>query len=482
MTLLTDPSNMGYAVGGRAWITDPRDHERLAPVGSIGELIIEGPILAQGYLNNQSKTAEVFIKNPKWSTRPSNFKMYKTGDLCKYAEDGSIIFCGRKDTQVKLHGQRLELGEVEHNLRLDPFVQHAFATIPMNGLSRKRLVAVISLQEHTAYTSPARDFSVILPATSSFYLTGIRERLCDHLPAYMVPSLWVIVQKLPLLPSGKLDRRQIEKWVEDMTSEVYHQISDITEDNNSTGASLIERQLQAIWAKALNLPAEKIPLHQSFLHLGGDSISAMQVMSSCRAQDLGVTVQEIIQSKSIAHLAQCVTLPETSSYEEELVDVPFDLSPIQKLYFECGGDKKNHFNQSVMLRFSRKINHKVIINALNSIVETHSILRARFTTNNAGTWQQTIVSDVQSSYQYETHLTNMKNVNSIIESSQKGIDIQKGPVFAVDLLELQEDEQQLILLVAHHLVIVCMLIYLQNLRMKILSLTLFNNVFKISQY
>ena len=445
---------MGYAVGGRAWITDPRDHERLAPVGSIGELIIEGPILAQGYLNNQSKTAEVFIKNPKWSTRPSNFKMYKTGDLCKYAEDGSIIFCGRKDTQVKLHGQRLELGEVEHNLRLDPFVQHAFATIPMNGLSRKRLVAVISLQEHTAYTSPARDFSVILPATSSFYLTGIRERLCDHLPAYMVPSLWVIVQKLPLLPSGKLDRRQIEKWVEDMTSEVYHQISDITEDNNSTGASLIERQLQAIWAKALNLPAEKIPLHQSFLHLGGDSISAMQVMSSCRAQDLGVTVQEIIQSKSITQLAQRVTLPEVTSHEDEMTDVPFDLSPIQKLYFECIGNNKNHFNQSVILRFSRKIEEDSVISALNAIVEAHSMLRARFTTNETGIWQQRVLSEVQSSYRYGTQITNMTNVSDVIERSQKGLDIQSGPVFAADLLNIQDENQQLILLVAHHLVIV----------------------------
>ena len=454
MTMATDPSNMGYAVGGRAWIADPRNHDRLTPVGSVGELIIEGPILAQGYLNNESKTAEVFIKNPKWSTTKSNTKMYKTGDLCKYAEDGSLIFCGRKDTQVKLHGQRLELGEVEHHLRIDPTVQHAFATIPKSGICKKRLVAVLSLKEQTTDSSSAKDFSIILPDASSYYLTGIRERLCDHLPAYMIPSQWLFVQKLPLLPSGKLDRRQIDNWVEDMNSEVYHQITDTKGESESTGHSLIESQLRTIWGKALNLPADKIGMHQSFLHLGGDSISAMQVMSSCRAQDLGITVQDIIQSKSITQLAQRVTLPEVTSHEDEMTDVPFDLSPIQKLYFECIGNNKNHFNQSVILRFSRKIEEDSVISALNAIVEAHSMLRARFTTNETGIWQQRVLSEVQSSYRYGTQITNMTNLSAVIERSQKGLDIQSGPVFAADLLNTQDENQQLILLVAHHLVIV----------------------------
>jgi len=447
---------MGYAVGGRAWITDPRNHNRLAPVGSVGELIIEGPILAQGYLNNEIKTTEVFIENPTWSTPSTGVrKMYKTGDLCKYTEDGSMLFCGRKDTQVKLHGQRMELGEVEHHLRVDPAVQHAFATIPKKGLCQKRLVVVLSLQESTSAEALAKEFSVVLPTANSFYLTGIRERLCNQLPAYMIPSQWVVVQKLPLLPSGKLDRRQIDKWVEDMNSEIYHRISDIKEDTDSTGASLIERQLQKIWGKALNLPADKIGLHQSFLHLGGDSISAMQVMASCRAQDLGVTVQDIMQSKSIAQLSHCVTLPETISYDDEVVDVPFDLSPIQKLYFECVGDNKDHFNQSIMLRFLRKIKLDSVKNALNAIVKTHSMLRSRFAISETGAWQQRILSDAQPSYRFDSQITDMSSIASVIERSQNGLDIQNGPVFAADLMNIEPEDQQIILLVAHHLVIVC---------------------------
>jgi aryl carrier-like protein len=111
----------------------------------------------------------------------------------------------------------------------------------------------------------------------------------------MIPSNWVVVQSLPLLPSGKLDRKRIEKWVEEMSPEVYHQISDVESETTTANGTVVEQRLQAIWGAALNLPPNQIGLHQNFLSVGGDSISAMQVMSSCRAQGLGLTVRDIIQ-------------------------------------------------------------------------------------------------------------------------------------------------------------------------------------------
>jgi len=301
MTLTTEPNNMGRAVGGRAWITDRSNPNRLVPIGSAGELVIEGPVLARGYLNNKSKTDEVFITDPEWSLGESQGssgrRMYRTGDLVKYALDGTLIFCGRIDAQVKVRGQRLELGEVEVHLRTDPAIQHALVTIPKAGFCNKRLVAVLSLQEIAASSSTIQGLSLVIKDASAFYLTAIRERLCEQLPGYMIPSNWVIVQSLPLLPSGKLDRKRVEKWVEEMTPEVYHQISDIESETTADAASgtRIEQQLQAIWGAALNLPPAQIGLHRNFLSVGGDSISAMQVMSSCRAQGLGLTVQDIIQ-------------------------------------------------------------------------------------------------------------------------------------------------------------------------------------------
>ena len=459
ITLSTDPTNMGRAVGGRAWIVDPNNHHRLSPVGSIGELAIEGPILAQGYLKNDSKTAEVFIENPKWalmsgaSNNLQKRRIYKTGDLVKYTTDGRMIFCGRKDTQVKLHGQRLELGEVEYHLRTDPAVQHVLAAIPTTGHCKKRLVAVLSLQELSTSNHAAGGLKVVVREACEFYLSGIRERLCEHLPAYMIPSNWVVLQKLPLLPSGKLDRRQIEKWIENMSADIYHQISDIEIEKCNPDATSVERRLQVIWGNALNLPPDQIGLQQPFLHLGGDSISAMQVMSRCRADGLGVTVQDIIQSKSISQLALRVTLPEQVSYEEEAVDQIFDLSPMQALYFDCVGDKWAHFNQSVLVRLAHKTSPEELAFAIDTIVKTHSMLRARFGKSDAGIWKQRVIPDVSASYRYNVRTVSTDSIQSLVEDSQRSLDIQAGPTFAVDLLNMKEDEHQLVLFVAHHLII-----------------------------
>ncbi len=151
VTRTSDPSNIGFAVGGRCWIVDRKNRDRLQPIGAIGELLIEGPTLAREYLNNPDKTAEVFFTTPVWAqqaqvrTDPFPRRFYKTGDLVKYNEDGSFSFVGRKDAQVKVRGQRLELGEVEQNLSQDPLVKHVVAAVPTSGPCAKRLTAALCL-------------------------------------------------------------------------------------------------------------------------------------------------------------------------------------------------------------------------------------------------------------------------------------------------------------------------------------------------
>ena len=459
ITIDTNPANIGYATGSRTWIVDPNNHNRLAPVGSIGELIIEGP-LAQGYLNDDKRTAEVFVENPDWiisnsdSSSVSKRRMYKTGDLVRYLSDGSMVFCKRKDTQKKVHGQRLELNEVEHFLRTDPAVQHALAVIPSAGHCKSRLVAILSLRglsvTHQS-TNSHPSFSIIGQDATSAHLSSIRQRLCERLPAYMIPSIWIVLHKLPFLPSGKLDRRQTVNWVGNMSDEVYRQICDVKAQNDHTAATEMEKHLQIIWGEILNLPPDQIGLSQSFLHLGGDSISAMQVMSRCRADGMGVTVQNILQSKSISELASCVVLQEQHSFEEEKIDTPFGLSPIQKLYFEYIGDQGVQFNQSTVLRFSRHVEVDLVSSAINTIVRSHSMLRARFTRNESGTWQQRVLPHTSASYRFRSYDATIGSLASMVEQSQKSLNIEDGPTFAVDLFNTAED--QIISLIAHHLVI-----------------------------
>ena len=125
--------NIGYAVGGSSWVTDPSNPQHLVPIGSVGELLIEGPILAKGYLNDQERTAASFVGGLAWTRNfhslrhLAHSRFYRTGDLVRYCENGSLNYIGRKDNQVKVRGQRLELSEVEHYLELDPLVRHVQA-------------------------------------------------------------------------------------------------------------------------------------------------------------------------------------------------------------------------------------------------------------------------------------------------------------------------------------------------------------------
>ncbi|KAI9709501.1 MAG: NRPS [Bogoriella megaspora] len=457
----TQPANIGKAVGGRCWIVDPVNHNRLAPIASIGELLVEGPILAQGYLGDRQKTANAFVKSPSWAREMSQAdsstsrRFYKTGDLVRYNEDGTILYLGRKDNQIKVRGQRLELGEVESNLAIDPSVKHGVAIMPTLGPCAKQITAVLSLQALAVPGSASSELQLIRAEDAREHLPSIRERLSACLPVYMVPSKWLFLHGLPLLPSGKLDRRQIAKFVESMDEDTYQQMCNLENTPQDEGhhATQVETQLRKIFSHVLNTPVEKIGLHQSFIHLGGDSIMAMQVMAQCRADKLGVTVQDVIQSKSIAELASRVTLPKKTVESAEEVDTPFQLSPIQRLYFECMGNEPNHFNQSVLLRLTSEKQPEDIVRAIDTIAASHSMLRARFSKSQAGEWEQKIIRDAAGSYRFRTHKTTPSQVAVLVKESQTCLDVQNGPLIGVDLFRFGGNESSILSIVAHHLII-----------------------------
>ncbi|KAK3368413.1 non-ribosomal peptide synthetase [Podospora didyma] len=488
----SNPANLGRGLG-RCWIVDPKNHERLAPLGSVGELLVEGPTLSTGYLRNEAKTREVFIESPRWaqvrtmrySDMPAGSprRMYKTGDLVRVSDDvsGEMTYMGRKDaSQSKLNGQRLELDEIVHHiLAANDNIRHAVALLPKEGPCVKRLVAVISLRQKAGEKDggDAHTLELVSSGEASSTLNHIQNCLREKLPPYMIPSTWLAVKRIPLLPSGKLDRPSLVKFVEGMDDEIFDTTTaaNSTQDNGigTSGQSQqtlsIDERLRAIWCEVLNITPDRVGKNVSFLHLGGDSITAIQVMARCRAQGISIAVHDITSSRSVHDLAMKASVSNAKQVNVTPVGDEdyheFDLSPIQQLYLHQltathptpsspGPRNRTHFNQSVLLRMTKDVNPDQFERGLQALVETHSMLRARFRRDGAGSWRQRLTKDVSTSYRLKTHtITNKSRMETRIQNSQRVLDIQKGPLLAADWFTVGKEKEVCIFITAHHLVV-----------------------------
>jgi amino acid adenylation domain-containing protein/non-ribosomal peptide synthase protein (TIGR01720 family) len=458
------PANIGRGLASHLWVVEVADHDRLAPVGCVGELLVEGPLLARGYLNDAEKTASSFIHDPVWAQdgESGSRRMYKTGDLVRYNTNGTLDYLGRKDSQVKVHGQRLELGEVEYHLTSDNQVENAMVILPSRGHCREQLVAVIALHNFTNISESSQQLTendalrIVSDdkKVAALQLSRLEEHLARQLPAYMLPALWIVVEVIPLNTSRKLDRARVAQWVEDLDEETHRQIVDSEGEPAVGPTTTMDRRLQVVLSRVLNLDVEHIPLNRSFLSLGGDSITAMQVVSRGRTDGFALRVQDILKSKTLSQLALLATASGPSSVsKEDEVDKIFGLSPMQQMYFEMVGDKVVQFNQSFFLRLTREIQAQHMAQAVDTVVRQHSMLRARFGRTQDDQWSQTITKDVAESYQFQFHRVAMReDVTAIMTHSQAGLDVEKGPVVSFDMINVAGDGQ-LLFVVAHHLVI-----------------------------
>jgi acyl-CoA synthetase (AMP-forming)/AMP-acid ligase II len=273
------PNNIGYGIQPTTtWIVNPEDHNQLTPMGSVGELALGGPTLSRGYLGDTVKTNAAFIDNPSWAKEfatgtSASPRIHLTGDLVKYRPDGSIDFIGRKDNQVKLNGQRMELGEIEHRLEADSLVRHVIVSVPKSGPLQKRLVAILSLNGIAAGQSVVTAETCQL-VEKSVELARIKNNLASQLPSYMVPQAWAVVNAIPMLVSGKLDRKLVKTWIEGISEQLYQQLVGAEESDDSPVEAVtgVVGTLREIWGQVLNQPTDKIKFTQSFLSLGMPSL------------------------------------------------------------------------------------------------------------------------------------------------------------------------------------------------------------------
>ncbi|MFZ5603823.1 MAG: amino acid adenylation domain-containing protein, partial [Pseudomonadota bacterium] len=397
-----------------------------------GELYTSGDGVANGYLNREELTAEVFIENPFRSGDDS--RLYKTGDLVRYYPDGNIEYLGRIDQQVKIRGFRIELSEIEDAISRINTIREV-AVIAREDVPRvKRLVA---------YYVPVEG---ALPTA-----TELRAELKQTLPDYMVPSAFVAMEHLPVTANGKLDRRALPKPDTDNEAAL-QRIPPRTEK---------EKILAQIWCQVLNL--EEVGIRDNFFELGGDSILSIQIISRAKLGGLHLTTKQIFENQTIEELAEVASEVETPILAEQglvVGDVP--LSPIQHWFFDHEFAHEQHWNQSVLLDIkpSAKLTEQQIGRALASVVLQHDALRLRFV-RSGDSVRQFHFENADGTSHFAMHPIDLVNaqeadlaavITARCTDIQASLNLEKGPLLAAGYFKLPEGRRKL-LLVVHHLVV-----------------------------
>ena len=219
VNLDTDAANFGQAVGRVCWIVDAGDQDKLVPIGAVEELVLEGDTLGRGYLKDEAKTKAAFIRTPAEARDENGFqrprRLYKTGDLAQYDSDGNICYRGRKDTQVKIRGQRVELYEVEKHLVDHPDVESAMAVFPDSGPCAKKLTAVIQPRSTMSCSNP-KDIKMVTNTRLieiGMQWSELSAYLHDKVPTYMIPTKWIALENISLHSTKKLDRSKVVSWL-----------------------------------------------------------------------------------------------------------------------------------------------------------------------------------------------------------------------------------------------------------------------------
>ncbi|KAI8306363.1 Apicidin F synthase [Colletotrichum sp. SAR11_240] len=327
VTRETNASNIGRGYRCVTWVVDENDHERLRPIGSAGELLIEGPILARGYLKRPEKTAEVFIDAPSWlknGPHPRTNRLYKTGDLVRYNSDGTINFIGRKDTQLKINGQRVEIGEIEHSLRSS--IPPTAGPVVVDLLKRSGageqdlLAAFIHVGNDDTTPEDPDDIIATEPSALEKFQDLVKQiyETASSLPRYMSPHVFIPLKVLPITTAGKLDRRALQRVTSQLSRD---ELVSFTSSAKETGRTPEECQLAEMWKKVLRVSS--VGIYDNFFRLGGDSVAAMALRSEARRSGLGISVADIFSNPVLADMAN--VMDRVAVTDGEVTIEPFAL-------------------------------------------------------------------------------------------------------------------------------------------------------------
>jgi amino acid adenylation domain-containing protein len=309
------PRNIGQPMSSQVWIVDPTDPRRLVPPGCAGELALSGT-LARGYLNDEIKTARSFLADLPFAS-----PVYLTGDLGRYEADGSIYFLGRKDRQVKLNGQRVELGDIETATKtLCPQHDVVVDYFSVSGDEKKSLVVYLSLSASISSSQPRRDWRQTRPIKVESRMRPdckefqrLQTELRNLLPRYMVPRVFITVSSLPLSNADKIDlkllRAAYAQWMEEWTAEQgsKQQTNMVPAKPRSLHLAQLspgEIVLRSLWASAIGSPEDSIQTHDDIFDLGADSLTVIKLATLARTNGYNLSVAQIHASPTLSKMAK----------------------------------------------------------------------------------------------------------------------------------------------------------------------------------
>ncbi|MGJ5787175.1 non-ribosomal peptide synthase/polyketide synthase [Pseudomonas aeruginosa] len=381
------------------------------PVGVLGELYLAGRGLARGYHQRPGLTAERFVASPFVAGE----RMYRTGDLARYRADGVIEYAGRIDHQVKLRGLRIELGEIEARLLEHPWVREA-AVLAVDG---KQLVGY-----------------VVLESESGDWREALAAHLAASLPEYMVPAQWLALERMPLSPNGKLDRKALP------APEV-----SVAQAGYSAPRNAVERTLAEIWQDLLGV--ERVGLDDNFFSLGGDSIVSIQVVSRARQAGLQLSPRDLFQHQNIRSLALAAKAGAATA-EQGPASGEVALAPVQRWFFERAIPNRQHWNQSLLLQARQPLDGDRLGRALERLQARHDALRLRFR-EERGAWHQAYAEQAGEPL-WRRQAGSEEALLALCEEAQRSLDLEQGPLLRALLVDMADGSQRL-LLVIHHLAV-----------------------------
>jgi amino acid adenylation domain-containing protein len=424
-----DHTNLGFTVGVRCFLVDPNDHDRLAAPGTVGELLLDGPAVGREYVGDPARSAAAFIGPPRWYRRlkpdalTKEARLYKTGDLCGYNPDGSFRYVGRKDHQKKFHGQRLEVAEVEHNVRnLLHDARHVVVDVVKVDESETLVAFVLSQSQSDIRHDRGGAFWLLEPS-EDFRAQArlVQEQLQVVVPQWMIPSVFLPLSYMPLMPGSKSDRTKLHSLATTMTRQ---QLQSYAANRIATvklaPSTALETILQQLWADVLRIPASDIGLDDDFNELGGTSIHAMKLAGAARRQGLKLSIGNVFRHGTLVDMAASLEaapidavapiqpfslIPTTEDPDVLLsravqtcqlqdgrnVEDMYPCTPLQEGLVSLTPRNPNAYTVAFEYELSADIDVRRFQSAWHAVMDANPILRTRFVRSTSGAMYQVVV-------------------------------------------------------------------------------------------